>query len=706
MSFLYHLQRQNNRFKPVYYLLLIFLLLSFITRIGLLIYSSKSVDLDLKTLLGIFSIGLFYDICIALFLSIPFILHIWFTGERIYKNPWRWVVIGLYLTAISLLLFTNIIPKEFSRALVLILLGLLCFRFSIYLLLLFTGQTFRIRWRKVILLLGFFIVAFILCFNVVSEFFFWDEFGSRYNFIAVDYLVYTSEVIGNIKESYPVVWIVIIVMFIAILCWWPFRRKIAKSVDAPSSFKYRSLIACLILVLPILVYFFINERLKNFSKNTYANELAGNGIYEFGTAFFKNELDFYQFYETLPDKEAFNIMRKELETPGSRFLSNDIYNLDRMISYAEPEKKYNIVLISMESLSASFMKKFGSTIDITPQLDSLADKGILFTKLYASGNRTVRGLEALSLSIPPLPGQSIVKRQNNENLFSIGAVLKEHNYNTSYMYGGYSYFDNMKYFFENNGYSVFDRNSIDASTVDFANIWGVADEYLFNYTLTQLDKNYKTGQPFFAQIMTVSNHRPYTYPKGRIDYNPDDQSREGAVKYTDYSIGKFIKDASVKPWFKNTIFVIVSDHCANAAGKVELPVNGYHIPMIMYAPDILIPKKFERLTAQIDIVPTILGLLKLSYKSKFYGRDIFNYPEGKDRALISTYQGLGYLTNNDLVVQMPPKKVNQYKIDLKSGQSIDVKVNDSLVKIAKAYYQTMGWIIKKNKYRFPIMEQK
>jgi phosphoglycerol transferase MdoB-like AlkP superfamily enzyme len=434
-----------------------------------------------------------------------------------------------------------------------------------------------------------------------------------------------------------------------------------------------------------------------FSDNEYANSLAGDGLYEFAVAFQQNELDFYKYYQTLPDSTAFRILRHDLATSNSHFVNNDPYSIEREISYPEPERKLNVVLISVESLSAEFMSAFGNKNNITPGLDSLALHSLFFTNLYASGTRTVRGLESLSLSIPPTPGQSLVKRPDNANLFSLGSVFRSKGYTTQYIYGGYSYFDNMKAFFSNNNYQVIDRSAIPASKVHYQNIWGVADEDLFTLALQTLDSNAASRKPFFTHIMTVSNHRPYTYPENRIDISPSTQTRDGAVKYTDYAISKFLKESSAKPWFNNTIFVIVADHCAGSAGSVELPVTGYHIPMLIYAPALLQPQKVEALTAQIDIAPTILGLLKFRYRSKFFGQDVFNTPAGNRHAFISTYQGLGFLKNGQLIIQSPVKKITQHTPDFLTGNAVDVPLNDSLSQLAISYYQCAGWLLKHKK---------
>jgi phosphoglycerol transferase MdoB-like AlkP superfamily enzyme len=226
--------------------------------------------------------------------------------------------------------------------------------------------------------------------------------------------------------------------------------------------------------------------------------------------------------------------------------------------------------------------------------------------------------------------------------------------------------------------------------------WGVADEDLFNLSINELDKNYKTGKPFFTQIMTVSNHRPFTYPEGRIDI-PSHTNQLGAVKYTDYAIGKFIKESSVKPWFKNTIFVIVADHCASSAGKTELPANRYHIPMIMYAPDIIRPQVFDKITAQIDIIPSILGLLDISYTSKFFGRDIFKVKKNEEWAFISTYEKLGFIRNGHLLILSPQKKIEQFKVS-PNGDQIPEKINEILKEQAISFYQTASYLYKNKLY--------
>jgi phosphoglycerol transferase MdoB-like AlkP superfamily enzyme len=688
-----------GRFSPVFLLIALIVLISFITRVALLIKTGKGFDFTVSNVVGSFSIGAIFDLAVAAYVIIPFIFQIWLANDKIYTGKWKWLTLACYLVIIFIFVFTSIVPADFNADLKKGVTAYILLRFLIFIFLLFKDNRFRKKWRVGVLYFDFFLVVFLILFNAISEWFFWDEFSVRYNFIAVDYLIYTNEVVGNIQQSYPLPGIISVLLVITIAVFFLIRPIIKRSVYSPSSFLSRTGVAFALLAICTLSHFAVQEEWRKFSKNEYANELAGNGIYQFGNAFWHNELDFFKFYQTLPDKEAFEIVKADLLTPNSRYTSNDLYNIEREITSTGPELRHNVVLISVESYSADFMKAFGNTNNLTPYLDSLASHSVLFKSLYATGTRTVRGLEALSLGLPPSSGQSIVKRPGNENLFSLGSVFKSKGYTTQYIYGGYSYFDNMKHFFGNNDYEVIDRDALKPEEIHYENIWGVADEDLFTLASRTLDRNYAAGKPFFSQIMTVSNHRPFTYPEGRIDIPPSAQIREGGVKYTDYAINRFLKESSSKPWYNNTIFIIVADHCAGSAGNVELPVTGYHIPMLIFAPGIIKqPQVVDKLMSQIDIAPTILGMLHFNYKSKFFGNDIFKLEEVKEKAFISTYQGLGYIENQKLVIQSPIKKVRQYKPDFVTGASVEEPVEPALAKRAIAYYQVASWLIKNKRY--------
>ncbi len=371
----------------------------------------------------------------------------------------------------------------------------------------------------------------------------------------------------------------------------------------------------------------------------------------------------------LPLEQAYDELKEEFREGGGTapYTGNPAMPIERRIIAPGPEKKLNVVLISVESLSAEYLGHFGNQRGLTPNLDRLADQGMLFTKMYATGTRTVRGLEALALSFPPTPGHSVVKRPNNENLTTIGEIFNDKGYQSLFLYGGYGYFDNMQHFFGSNGYRVVDRTAIDAKDIHYENIWGVADEDLFTLTLRELDREHARGKPFFAHVMTTSNHRPFTYPAGRIDI-ASGKSADGAVKYTDWAIGDFIEQARAKPWFDNTVFVIIADHCAASRGKSDLPLDRFHIPMLIYAPKHVQPAKIETIASQIDVPPTVLALLNFSYVSRFFGQDILTEGKLHERAMMANYQTIGHYEDGMLVELRPQRRVRV--IDPATGREL------------------------------------
>ena len=528
-------------------------------------------------------------------------------------------------------------------------------------------------------------ICWFIVFVGASELVFWNEFASRFNFIAVDYLVYTNEVIGNIRESYNMPLLLSLVGIVSLLLWWVIVRRVGPLASAPAAgLGARSRAVALWVIAPFVAFGALDARYTEFSNDAQLNELAGDGYFDFFHAFRVNEIDYERFYKTLPTERAEQILARELDgvrppegSPKPPF--------ERDIVGRGPEKRLNVVLISVEALSADFMAAFGNRDGLTPRLDQLAREGLLFTRLYATGTRTARGLEALTLSYPPTPGYSIVKRPDNAGLFSLGAVFKEKGYEPLYLYGGYAYFDNMEAFFSGNGYTVIDRTAIKSEDISYENIWGVADEDIFKLTLSELDKRWAAQKPFFAHIMTVSNHRPFAYPAGRIDLPIG--TREGAVKYTDFAIGQFIDRARAKPWFGRTLFVIVADHTHKGRGRTELPPENYHIPLIVYSPGQVQPGRVDAVASQIDVAPTVLGMLDFSYASRFFGHDILREGARHQRALFANYQTVGYYRDG-IVVELKPK--GRYRIvDAQSGQPRAEDARSAqLLDEAISYYQS------------------
>lgn len=560
-------------------------------------------------------------------------------------------------------------------------------------LVLIPDRVFLYRPVRYIGLAAYAVAIFLVLFDVVAEWLFWQEFGTRFNFIAIDYLVYTQEVVGNALESYPVKTILSVLLLCACLIAWLTRRYLFVSYDRASTLRRRIAQALVYLAVPGVVLLAGSVDWPDLTANHYANELARNGLFSLATAFRNNSIHYDGLYRSQDPAAAMGRLRQLLKTSNSRYLHEDVFDITRRIEYPGPEKRYNVIILTIESLDAAFLKTFGNVRGLTPNLDELAKQGLLFRKLYATGNRTVRGLEAIATSLPPTPGASVLKRPHCQNMFSAGWIFRQKGYDTKFLYGGSGFFDNMNAFFGGNGFEVVDWSNLAPEEITFRNAWGVCDEDLYNRVIVECDKSFREGKPFFSLVMSTSNHRPYTYPQ-KVEVLSG-TNRRGAVQYTDYAIGQFIRRAKSRPWFDNTIFVVIADHCANSSGKVDVPVDKYHIPLIVYAPGIVRAGECDALCSQMDLVPTLLGVLNMSYTSKFFGRDVLAEPA--DRALLGTYQQVGLLTRDTLTLLAPNRKVSAWRID-EAGLQAPAATQAGLVEDAIAYYQGASYLLEHQLY--------
>ncbi len=547
-----------------------------------------------------------------------------------------------------------------------------------------------LRW----LVQGLFSISlFAMLFTAVAEWLFWDEFGVRFNFIAVDYLVYSDEVLNNILESYPIGWFMGLLALAAIVLSLALRKPLEAALDAPLPPLRGRLLSALGLLLAAAasLQLLSQDSPRAQGGNAYQNELASNGPYQFFAAFRNNELDYSQFYRSLPAEVVARQMRAELNEPNARFIGQDPLDIRRAIDNPGTPRTPNIVLVTLESFSAKYMGSNGDDRNLTPNLDALRAQSLYFNNFYATGTRTDRGLEAITLAIPPTPGRSIVKRIGRESGFaSLGQQLRAVGYDSVFVYGGRGYFDNMNAFFSGNGYRVVDQSSVEESEIHFKNAWGMADEDLYSQTLKLADADYAQQRPFLLQLMTTSNHRPYTYPDGRIDIKSGN-GRDGAVKYTDYAIGEFLKAARQKPWFDNTIFVFVADHTAGSAGKEDLPISNYQIPLFIYSPKLIPARESAQLASQIDLAPTLLGLLNLDYESTFFGRNLLQDNPLPPRVLVGNYQHLGLFDGQDLAILSPRQGLRRHDQALGVSRESRVPDSDPLIQRGISYYQSASY---------------
>jgi len=626
-----------------------FILLSTIIRLIFLIWSFSDLDISLINLGKSIIYGLFFDIGTVSFFTVPFVIYLLLFPKRLYGS------------------ILDKIITYFGYSL-----GLLIFLFSFF-----------------------------------AEFTFWEEFKRRFNFIAVDYLIYTNEVIDNINESYPIPLLVsgMILILLALLYLTKQKQTFTRIFTATTTFKEKLSPTVFFVVVVLIFSLFITNKSAEFSENRYNNEIAKTGIYSFFAAFRNNELSYNEFYPTNDDaftalKKKYNSKYEELLFPNKNSIFRKIHSKDTL-----SEIKPNVIFICVESLSAKYLGVFGDSLIDTPNLDRLASESIVFTNLFATGTRTVRGMEAITLSIPPTPGRSIVKRKNNTHLFTIGEVFKKKGYERNFFYGGDGYFDNMNTFFGGNGFNIIDRGrgflldesistkriNIEDDEVTFENAWGVCDDDIYNKVIKEADKAFEKGELFFDFVMTTSNHRPYTYPEGRVS-TPSGKDRQGALQYTDFAIGDFLRKIKLKPWYKNTVVVIMADHCAYSAGHQALDVASYHIPaFIINAPNIN-SQKVDKLASQIDMFPTLFSMLNWKYSSNLFGVDILSMKPNEERAFIGNYRKLGLLKENKLMVLNDKKEGDFYQWNSADNKLTTLPENIEYLEETISYYQAADYL--------------
>lgn len=641
----------SGRFTLLFYFILWFLVVSQLLRIVFFVWQFDDVSWNIIDVFRTFLTGLFFDIGAVHFICLPAIIY-----YVILPNKW----IGSILDKVLVWFFTSL-------------------------------------------------TVFILVFTFFAEITFWDEFKNRFNFIAVDYLIYTHEVVANINQSYPLPFLIIGVLSLtAFILFFFYKRKAFFNTfkQKATAIQRFSLLGLSILI--VIVYsVFITNNQAEWSSNRYNSEISKNGIYSFFAAFRNNQMEYTQFYTSIDNNKAFSIVKNKLNNSNIRFNKKGL-SIHRTITDSLPSnEKKNVVFILVESLSGSFMQEFGNKEKITPFLDSLAQKSIFFENLYATGTRTVRGMEAVTLCIPPTPGQSIVKRPENSNLFTVNNVFKSKGYDCNFFYGGDGYFDNMNAYFGGNGFSIYDRgrgsvlsdkikttrNNINDNEVTFENAWGICDEDIFNKMLKVADNQYQNDKPFFNFVMTTSNHRPYTYPSGKIDI-PSGTGREGAVKYTDFALRELFKKARTKPWFKNTVFVVIADHCASSAGKDEIDVANYHIPAFIVNLPESNSKKISKQCSQIDLFPTLFSLMHWNYDSDFFGKNVLD-KHFEERSLIGTYRKLALMKQNKVMILSDQKKQAFYTWDKENNNLNPLPMEKSFLDETVAWYQTADYLFTK-----------
>lgn len=600
---------KRSRYGFVAFFLISLLAASFVLRLVIFLQFRLPGPVSLGTILEIFLIGLHQDLVVALLTALPLLLWFWVIRDHVFGKLWH-------------------------RAL-------------------FIG--------------GFLIFWSVKVFLFFAEYYFFQEFKSRFNTVAVDYLLYPTEVFVNIWDSYPVALVVLACLAIGLvwvaIAFFYFRQMWYQPSSGRSRFFYFAGGLALFVILTRTV----SLSGTHFSEDRTLNEVANNGSISFVDAAWTHDLDYAPYYVTMPRDQAYAHVRKLLKSPNAEFVG-DQYSIRRKVAGDPTRPKLNVVILLEESLGSEFWGCLGRTNTLTPEMDKIAtEEGLLFTNIYACGNRTVRGFEGVFSSFPPLPGDSIVKRDRSDNVETIARILKRDGYSTVFLYGGRGLFDDMRSYALHNGWDRFIEEK-DFPHPTFKTIWGVCDEDTYARGIEEFRKLAQEGKPFLGTILSVSNHKPYTYPRGRIPDDPDKpkRTRAKAVKYSDWCLGQFFKAAKKESFWTNTVFVVVADHGARVYGSQDIPIFSYEIPLVIIGPAVVKhPERLGMLGSSLDVSPTILGLIGRPYDTMFFGRDLLHDPPDEDRALLNHNRDIGMFSHNRMVVLGLQKTVEYYAGDPK-----------------------------------------
>lgn len=348
----------------------------------------------------------------------------------------------------------------------------------------------------------------------------------------------------------------------------------------------------------------------------FINMLGLNPVYTFTKSYVNSKTD-AKNVRFMGDGEAVRNVQQFLNIPAAQEFDSPIA---RQVTFADTlATKPNVVLVIMESMSANKMGRYGNPDNLTPFMDSLATLSLAFDSVFTSGIHTFAGVYSTLFS------HHVVKRKHPLDkvvpMSGIATTLKQHGYSTIYFTTHDKGFDNVNAFLTANDYDkIVSKDDYPPDQVLSA--LGVPDDYLYEHAIGDMDRLNATGKPFLAAIMTGSDHGPYIIPKYFKPKHSD--AILGVVEYVDWSVRKFLTEAATKPWFDNTIFVFLADHGTSLDKRYDMPLSYLHSPLIFYAPKLLgQPRSFNQLGSQVDVFPTIMGMLKLPYVNNTLGIDLF-----------------------------------------------------------------------------------
>lgn len=505
--------------------------------------------------------------------------------------------------------------------------------------------------------LSFFILAFIICSADIPYF---NQFFSRFSMGAFEWIDSPDVVVGMIAQEPKYFSIIIPLIIIIFLFYRQLKKIFSPKQKAPNTNIYVKILFSVFFLALMLVG--IRGRIEKkspirigtayFSTNPFLNQLGLNPVFTLLKSYLNSKKDKNKTVHLIDNQLAIKNIQKtfginipKYSSPIARDIIPDTVNNNRP----------NVIFIIMESMSAAKMKRHGNKNNLTPFLDSISHQSYYFENIYTAGKHTFNGVFSTLFSFPALYQQHPLKTIKRYN--GIGTTLQKNGYSTTYFTTHDSQFDNVEGFlYANNFENIISQSDYPIDEVKTA--LGVPDDFMFQFSLPIIDQLYAKKKPFFASFMTASDHGPYYIPEYFSPKNKD--IKQQIVEYADWSLQKFITESSKKEWFSNTIFVFIADHGEPITASYDISLDYHHSPLIIYAPTLLNkPETYKNIGGQIDVYPTIMGLLKFPYTNNTLGIDLLK--EERPYILINDDDKIGVLDNNFLLIMKDREESKLFK---------------------------------------------
>lgn len=446
----------------------------------------------------------------------------------------------------------------------------------------------------------------------------------------------------------------------------------------------------------------LNAAMVAVGNDSMVNALPLNSLHTLANAIrqMDDERSSESLYGKMPEARMQAIVRQTARLTGTP-PDPQRPSLHLQQSTARLARPLNLVIIVEESLGAQYVGSLGGR-GLTPQLDALAAHGWWLTRTYATGTRSVRGLEAISTGFFPTPAEAVLKLPRSQhNFFTLAELLGRAGYRSRFIYGGEAHFDNMKGFFLDNGFgTVIDMPKFSIKP-RFVGSWGASDEDMLNELHARLLSD--GDSPAFTLAFSVSNHTPWEYPAGRITPTDPIASVDNTVRYADWALGQFFARAKRSPYWNHTVFLVVADHDARVTGASLVPVRHFHIPALILGAGVE-PRLDDRLVSQADLAPTLLSLIGFNGMQPMLGADLTQRSPG--RAIMQYGDNYGYLRGDQLLVLQPHTSARQFRYDPMHETLSPQSLDPELAETALAHALWPSWAYFNQRYNLPPKDRK